>query len=147
MEQSIPRRIEENPSLQDGQYDAVIRDIRLRRSSHDTEILVLFYLPEQQMHLFACLRIPERSYNRQDQRRLLDFCSAINVDIRHLFNTPAKAKGRRLRVRTKRSYYDSDGTTHWFSEIVGFMPFGTDEQRNTELGMNMAPHSGSVHGF
>ena len=72
----------------------------------------------------------------------MDFCSAINVDIRHLLNTPAKVKGRRLRVRTKRSYCDVDGTTHWYSDIVGFLPYGTDAERNTELGMDMIPHSG-----
>ena len=56
MEPSIPRRIEENPPLQDGQYDALIRDIYRRRSSHDTQILLLFYLPEQQMHLVTDVR-------------------------------------------------------------------------------------------
>lgn len=142
MEQSIPRRIEENQSLPDGQYDALIRDIRLRRSSHDTQILLLFYLPEQQMHLVTSLRIPERSYNGQDHRRLVEFCSAINVDIRHVLNTPAKVKSRRLRVKTKRSYYDADGTTHWYSDIVAFMPLGTDAERNTKLGVAMVPHSG-----
>ena len=142
MEQSIPRRIEENSSLPDGQYDALVRDIHLQQSSRETQIHLLCYLPDQQMHLVTGLRVPKRSYNRQDHRRLMEFCSAINVDIRHLLNTPAKVKGRRLRVRTKRSYYDSDGTTHWFSDIVGFMPFGTEEQGNTELGMEMIPHSG-----
>ncbi len=140
MQQSTPRRIEDNPSLPDGQYDALIRDIRLRRSSRETQILLLFYLPDQQMHLVTRLREPKTSYNQQDHRRLMEFCSAINVDMRHLLNTPAKAKGRRLRVRTKRSYYDSDGTTHWFSDIVGFLPYGTDAERNEELGMNMVPH-------
>ena len=56
MEQSIPRRIEENPSLQDGLYDALIRDIRLRRSFRETQILMLFYLPDQQMHLVTDIR-------------------------------------------------------------------------------------------
>ena len=138
----MPRNIEENRSLPDGQYDALIRDIRLRRSSHDTQILVRFYLPDQQMHLIARLRAPKRSYNGQDHRRLMDFCTAINVDFRHLLNTPAKVNGRRLRVRTKRSYYDADGTTHWYSDIVAFLPFGTDAERSTELGMDMIPHSG-----
>jgi len=142
MEQSIPRRIEENPPLQDGQYDALVRDIRLRRSTRDTQILLLVYLPEQQMHLVTSLRVPRRSYNGQNHRRLMDFCAAINVDIRHLLNTPAKVKGSGLRVRTKRSYYDADGTTHWYSDIVGFMPYGTEPERNTELGMAMVPHSG-----
>jgi len=142
MEQSIPRQLEENPALQDGQYDAVIRDIHLQRSSRDTQILLLFYLPEQQMHLVTRLRAPKRSYNRQDYRRLVDFCAAINVDMRHLFNTPAKVKGSRLRIKTKRSYYDADGTTHWYSDIVGFMPYGTDAERNTELGVDMVSHSG-----
>ena len=144
MEQSIPRRIEENPPLQDGSYDAVIRDISLQRSSRETQILLLFYLPEQQMHLVCGRRAPKRSYNQHDHRRLMDFCSAIDVDIRHLFNTPAQVKGSRLRVKTKRSYYDAGGTTHWYSDIVGFLPFGTDAGRNTELGMNMIPHSGLV---
>ena len=142
MEQSAPQRIEDNPSLPDGLYGAVIRDIRLQRSSRDTQILLLFYLPDQQMHLVTRLRALKRSYNQQDHRRLMDFCAAVNVDFRHLLKTPAKVKGRRLRVRTKRSYRDADGTTHWFSDIVGFMPFGSDEQRNTELGMAMVPHSG-----
>jgi len=51
-------------------------------------------------------------------------------------------KGRRLRVKTKRSYYDADGTTHWYSDVVGFWPLGSDEQRNTDLGMHLVPHSG-----
>ena len=51
-------------------------------------------------------------------------------------------KGSRLRVKTKRNYYDSDGTTHLFSDIVGVMPLGIDEQRNTELGMDMALYQG-----
>ena len=56
MLQSMPRNIEDNPSLQDGLYDALIRDIRLRRSSRETQILLLFYLPEQQMHLVTDIR-------------------------------------------------------------------------------------------
>ncbi len=140
MEQSIRRRIEDNPSLPDGLYDALIRDIRLQRSSGETQLLLLFYLPDQQMHLVTRLRAPTRSYNGQEHRRLMDFCSAINVDIRHLLKTPRHAKGRQLRVKTKRSYYDADGTTHWYSDIVGFLPYGTDAERNTELGMNMVPH-------
>ncbi len=142
MKPSTPRQIEDNPSLPDGQYDALIRDIRLQRSSRETQILLLVYLPEQQMHLVPRLRAPQRSYNRQDHRRLTEFCSAINVDIRHLLKRPARVKGSGLRVRTKRSYYDSDGTTHWYSDIVGFIPLGTDEQRNTELAMDMVSHSG-----
>ena len=141
MQPSIPRNIEDNPSLPDGQYDTLIHDIRLQRSSRETQIVLLFYLPEQQMHLIARLRAPKTSYNWQDQRRLMDFCSAINVDIRHLLSTPANVKGHRLRIKTKRSYYDADGTTHWYSDIVGFMPFGTDAERNTELGMAMVTHS------
>ena len=142
MEQSIPRQLEDNPSLPDGQYDALIQDIRLQRSSRETQILLRCYLADQQMHLVTSLRVPKRSYNGQDHRRLMDFCSAINVDIRHLLNTPAKVKGSGLRVRTKRSYYDSDGTTHWYSDIESFTSFGNDAERNTELGMNMVPHSG-----
>ncbi len=142
MEQSIPRRIEENQSLPDGQYDALIRDIRLRRSSRETQILLLFHLPDQQMHLLTRLRAPKKSYNWQDHRRLMDFCAAINVDARLVLGRPAQAKGRRLRIKTKRSYHDVDGTTHWYSDIVGFLPYGTDAERNTELGMSMVPHSG-----
>ncbi len=142
MEQSIPRIIEDNPPLPDGQYDALIRDIRLQRSSRETQILLLLYLPDQQMFMVARFRAPTKSYNGQDHRHLMDFCSAINADIRHVLNTPAKVKGRRLRVKTKRSYHDVDGTTHWYSDVVGFMPIGSDEQRNTELGMDMVSHSG-----
>ena len=142
MAQPSPRHIEGNPALPDGLYDSVIRDISLQRSSRETQIVLLLYLPEQQMHLVCELRAPKRSYNGQDHRRLVDFCAAVNVDIRHLLTTPAKLKGRQLRVKTERSYCDVDGTTHWYSEVVGFMPFGTDEQRNTELGMDVIPHSG-----
>ncbi len=138
----LPRPIEDNPSLPDGQYDALVRDIRLRPSSRETQISLLFYLTDQQMHLITGLRAPKKSYNWQDHRRLMDFCSAINVDIRHVLKTPRHAKGRQLRVKTKRSYYDADGTTHWYSEVVGCLPYGTDAERNAELGMNMVPHSG-----
>ena len=142
MQPRIPQHPAHNPALPDGQYDALIRDIRLRRSSRETQILLLFYLPDQQLHLFARLRVPKRSYNGQDHRRFMDLCAAINVDVRHLLGTPAKVKGRRLRIKTKRSHHDANGTTHWFSDIVGFMPSGADAERNTELGMDMVSHSG-----
>ena len=142
MEQSVPRHIDENPSLPDGLYDALIQDIRLRRSSRETQIVLLLYLPDQQMHLVTHLRAPKRSYNGQDHRRFMDFCAAINIDIRYLLSMPAKVKGRQLRVKTKRSYYDSDGTTHWYSDVVGFLPVGSDAERNTELGMETVLHSG-----
>ena len=142
MQPSIPRRIEDNPALQDGQYDSVIYDIRLRRSSRETQILLLFYLPEQQMFMVARFRARNKSYNGRDHRRLMEFCSVVNVDIRHLLKMPAKVKRRRLRIKTKRSYYDSDGTTHWYSDIVGFMPLGSEAERHGELGMAMVPHPG-----
>ncbi len=142
MQPRIPQHPAHNPALPDGLYGAVIRDIRLRRSSRETQISLLFYLPDQQMFMVTRLRAPQRSFNRQDHRRLMDFCSAINVDISHILSTPAMVKGRRLRIKTKRSTYDSDGTTHWFSDIVGFLLFGTEPERNTELGMAMVPHSG-----
>ena len=142
MEQSIPRHIEDNPSLPDGLYDALVRDIRLRRSSSETEICLLLWLPDQLTNMVTCLRAPKRSYNRQDQRRLMDFCSAINVAARLVLDSPAQVKGRWLRIKTKRSYHDADGTTHWYSDVVGCLPYGTDAERNAELGMNMVPHSG-----
>ena len=142
MQPRIPQHPAHNPALPDGLYGAVIRDIRLRRSSRETQISLLFYLPDQQMFMVTRLRAPQRLFNRQDHRRLTDFCAAVNIDIRHLLNTPAKLKGRRLRVKTKRSYHDVDSNIHWYSEIVGFMPFGTEPERNTELGMAMVPHSG-----
>lgn len=137
MQQSIPRIIEDNPSLPDGLYEALIQDIRLRRSSQETHIYLFLRLPNEQMNFFTGLRAPKTSYNRQDHRHLMDFCSAINVDIRFLLNKPSKLKGRQLRIRTRRDYYDADGTTHWFSTIVSFIPFGTDLQRKKELGMPM----------
>ncbi len=145
MEQSIPRRIEENPAVQDGQYDALIHDIRLRRSSCETQIWMLFYLPEQQMFMVARFRARNKSYNGRDHRRLMEFCSVVNVDIRHLLKMPAKVKGRWLRVRTKRSYHDVDGTTDSYSDIVAFMAYGTDTERDTELGMNTVAQSGLAH--
>ena len=42
MQQSIPRQIKDNAALQDGQYDALIRDIRPQRSSRETQIFLLF---------------------------------------------------------------------------------------------------------
>ena len=68
MEQPAPRHIDENPSLPDGQYDALIRDIRLQRSSCETQILLLFYLPEQQMHLVTDIRdVVQAGYHGQSQ--------------------------------------------------------------------------------
>ncbi len=56
MEQPIPGHIEHNPSLPDGQYDALIRDISLQRSSRDTQIFVFFCMPDQKMHLVTDIR-------------------------------------------------------------------------------------------
>ena len=142
MEQSIPRNIEDNPSLQDGLYECVVkRIIHGRVVGIGQQVTVLLWLPQELTYLVAVITLPHQ-FNSEAQQMLLAFCNATGFSPEHLLKTPGKFEGRRLRVKTSRCLQDSSSGISWFSKVVEFAPLGSEAERNEELGMNMIPHSG-----
>lgn len=142
MQQSIPRRIEDNPALQDGLFECVVkRIIHEQVVGVGKQVTVLLWLPQELAHLVAVITLPHR-FDSEAHQMMLAFCNAVGLSPEHLLKTPGKFEGRRLRVRTRRCLQDDSSGISWFSKVVEFVPFGSDAERNTELGMDMIPHSG-----
>ncbi len=145
MEQSIPRRIEENPSLHDGLYECVVkRIIHGRVVGIGQQVTALLWLPQELTHLVTVITLPHR-FNSEAQQMMLAFCNAVGLSPGHLLKTPGKFEGRQLRVKTRRCLQDTSSGISWFAKVVEFVPFGSEAERNEELGMDMIPHSGLVH--
>ena len=142
MEQSIPRRIEDNPSLQDGVYECVVkRIIHEQVAGIGQQVKILLWLPQELAQVVAVITLPHR-FNSEAQQMMLAFCNAVGLSPGHLLKTPGKFEGRQLRVKTRRCLQDTSSGTIWFAKVVEFVPFGSEPQRNEELGMDMVSHSG-----
>ena len=142
MQESMPRKLEDNPSLSDGLYECVVKRIIHGQVVGIGQLVkILLWLPQELAHLVAVITLPHQ-FDSEAQQMLLAFCNATGLSPGHLLKTPGKFEGRQLRIKTRRCLQDSSSGISWFSEVVAFVPFGSEAERNEELEMDMIPHSG-----
>ena len=139
MEQSTRRQTEDNPSLQDGVYEAIVRRIVQREHVGFSHVVTVFlFLPHELTQFVAEITLPNR-FDRDAHQQLVSFCGAVGLTPEAILSAPCKFTGRKLRIKTKRCQRESSSGVDSFSKVVEFLPFGTPRQRNTELGMAMIP--------
>lgn len=139
MEQSIPRNTEDNLSLPDGVYEAVIRRIVHRELIGFHHIVVVYlWLPHELTQFVAEINLPQH-FDRDAHQQLESFCDSVGLAPEVILNTPSKFAGRNLRIKTRRCQRETSSGVDSFSRVVEFLSFGTPQQRNTELGMAMIP--------
>ncbi len=142
MQEEIPKDVKNNRSLPDGVYPTIIR--HLFHGEHvpfDHYIRIVFYLPKELTFLTHTVFLPHK-FCAKAQNELWSFCRAVGLTPEHLLRTPGRFIGRKLRIRTRRFHHDSASGVNWFSDVAEFLAFGSDADRNRELGMDMIPHSG-----
>ena len=140
MEQSAPRNTEDNPSLPDGVYEAVVRRIVHRELVGFYHVVAVFlWLPHELTQFVADINLPHQ-FDRDAHQQLVSFCGAVGLTPEAILNAPSKFAGRKLRIKTRRYQRETSSGVDSFSRVVEFLPFGTAQERNTELGMAMIPH-------
>ena len=139
MEQSTRRQTEDNPSLQDGVYEAIVRRIVQREHVGFSHVVTVFlYLPHELTQFVAEINLPNR-FDRDAHQQLVSFCGAVGLTPEAILSAPCKFTGRKLRIKIHRCQRETSSGVDSFSRVVEFLPFGTPQQRNTELGMAMIP--------
>jgi len=139
MEQSAPRRMEDNPSLPDGAYEAIVRRIVHRELIGFHHIVAVYlWLPHELAQFVAEINLPHH-FDRDAHQQLASFCASVGLAPEAVLNMPSKFAGRKLRIKTRRCQRETSSGVAWFSKVVEFLPFGTAQERNTELGMAMIP--------
>lgn len=139
MEQSALRRMEDNPSLPDGAYEAIVRRIVHREHVGFSHVVTVFlYLPHELTQFVAEINLPQH-FDRDAHQQLVSFCGAVGLTPEAILSAPRKFTGRNLRIRIRRYQRETSSGVDSFSKVVEFLPFGTPQQRNTELGLAMIP--------
>ena len=139
---NIPKHPKENMSLLDGVYEAVVAGIVHGEYAVDSHYLrIILWLPEQQTYFTTILYLPHK-YSNQANQRMWHFCKSVELECHDIYDEPEEFEGRKLRVGIRRYQHDNGLTLKSYSDVEAFLPFGTDAERNAELGMPMVPHSG-----
>lgn len=139
MEQSAPRNTEDNPSLPDGVYEAVIRRIVHREHAAFCHVVTVFlFLPHELTQFVAEINLPHQ-FNHDADRKLISVCSAVGLTPEAILNAPIAFPGRKLRIKIRRCQRDSSSGIASYSQVVEFLSLGTPQERNTELGLAMIP--------
>ncbi len=139
---TTPKHPTENMSLPDGLYEATIANITHGEYAGESHYLrITLWLPEQQSQFVTMLYLPHR-YSNQANQRMWHFCKVVGLESHDLFDEPEAFEGRKLRISIRKYQHDNGLTLKSYSDVKAFLPFGTDAERNRELGMPMVPHSG-----
>ena len=139
---NTPKHPSENMSLPDGLYEATITNVSDGEYAGESHYLrITLWLPEQQTYFATILYLPHK-YSNQASQRIWHFCKAVGLESHDLFDEPEAFEGRKLRVGIRRYQHDNGLTLKSYSDVEAFLPFGTDAERNRELGMALVPHSG-----
>ena len=139
---STPKHPSDNMSLPDGLYEATIANIAHGEYAGDSHyVRIILWLPEQQSYFTTNLYLPHK-YSNQANQRMWHFCKVVGLGSHDLYDEPEAFKGRKLRIRIRRYQHDNSLTLKSYSDVQSFHYFGTDAERNQELGMAMVPHSG-----
>ncbi len=139
MQDQIPTEANENKPLPNGVYEAVVRRIVHREHVGFCHVVTVFlFLPHELTHLVADITLPHQ-FDRDAHQQLVSFCASVGLPPEAILNAPGKFKGRTLRIKTRQCQRETSSGVDWYSKVVEFLPFGTPQERNTELGMTMVP--------
>ncbi len=114
----IPTHPSHNKHLDDGVYDAEIREIQERIYNIDSHLIhLLLWLPEEGVHFSTRFYFPQ-GYSIRSQQRLGFLCRAVGLELFQVIDEAEKFTGRRLRIKIYS--VNHDGVIH--SDVELFLP-------------------------
>ena len=120
MMQFIPTHPSENPHLaENAVYTAEIREITDKVYNIDSRLIhVLFWLPEEELHLCTTFYFPH-GYSIRSQQRLWHLCRAVGLELFQVIDEPEQFTGKRLRIKT---YTVSSKSGRRYGDVELFLP-------------------------
>ena len=120
MMQFIPTHPSENPHLEDNAvHNAEIREITDRVYNIDSRLIhVLFWLPEEDLHLCTTFYFPH-GYSIRSQQRLWHLCRAVGLELYQVIEEPGQFTGKSLRIKT---YTVNPKSGRRYSDVELFLP-------------------------
>ena len=115
----IPTHPSQNERLDGGVYTAEIREITERIYNIDSHLIqILFWLPEEGVHLCTHFYFPH-GYSIRSQQRLWHLCQAVGLELHQIIDEPELFQGKRLRIKTCSVTPESDRR---YSDVELFLP-------------------------
>ncbi len=120
MMQFIPTHPSQNPHLAvDAVYTAEIREIEESMYNVQSHLIhVLFWLPEEDLHLCTHFYFPN-GFSIRSQQRLWHLCQAVGLELHQVIDEPEQFTGKRLRIKT---YTVSPKSGRRYGDVELFLP-------------------------
>lgn len=117
--QFIPIHPSQNKHLNDGVYTAEPRDIEERIYNIDSHLIhVLFWLPEEDLHLCTTFYFPS-GYSIRSQQGLWHLCRAVGLQLFQVIDEPEQFTAKRMRIKT---YSVNPKSGRRYSDVELFLP-------------------------
>ena len=119
MMQFIPTHPSQNRHIDEGVYDAEIREIQERIYNLDSHLIhLLVWLPEEGHHYCTTFYFPNGCSVRS-QQRLWHLCRAVDLELHQVIDEPEQFTGKSLRIKT---YSVSPKSGRRYSDVELFLP-------------------------
>ena len=119
MMQFIPTHPSQNKHLDDGVYDAEIREIEERIYNLDSHLIhLLAWLPEENLHLCTTFYFPN-GYSVRSQQRLWHLCQSVGLELHQVIDEPEQFTDRLLRIKI---YSVKPESGRRYSDVEMFLP-------------------------
>jgi len=114
----IPTHPSQNKHLDEGVYNAKIRDVEERIYDIDSHVIhLLLWLSEEGVHICTNFYFPH-GYSIRSQQRMWHMCQAVGLELFQVIDEPEQFTDRQL--RTKIYSVNQDGVMH--SDVELFLP-------------------------
>ncbi len=119
MMQFIPTHPSQNRHIDEGVYDAEIREVEERVYNIDSHVIrVLLWLPDQGIHLTTCFYFPS-GYSIRSQQRMWHMCQAVGLELHQVIDEAEQFTGRLLRIKI---YSVTPESGRRYSDVELFLP-------------------------
>ena len=106
----IPTHPSQNRHIDEGVYDAEIREITESVYDIDSHLIhLLLWLPEEDLHICTNFYFPH-GYSIRSQQRMWHMCQAVGLELHQVIDEAEQFTGRRLRIKIYS--VNQDGVMH-----------------------------------
>ncbi len=125
----IPQGPWYNPELEEGAYDAVIKNVHegVYGKNRDKYIQVVLWLPDEEAHFVTNLYFPENKADNRSVKRLYQLCKCVGQVPQDALDNPKWFKGEELQVTVKKMKGVRGNCGRAYCDVDLFLPAGSVE--------------------
>jgi len=136
MNNTVPKSPWNNPPLDEGIYDAIVKEIKQRTygAEYHPMLRIVFELTDEEYYLVTNMYFPEGNSIHSEQR-LWHFCRSVGLEKHDVVDQPEAFEGRKLRLHIKSLTSADYAPDHTYSDVEGFHPAEAEEDQPDLLHM------------